>query len=106
LSPPVSRVDEGECVAEVQTGSDEFKLMYEQTQAIVAALKEQLLHSNTKLDELSSVYETTKQSEIEEKNKTKHLERSVRALKIEKDQLFTVSSLFFRLFSLIADQPL
>jgi len=60
----------------------------------VAALKEQLLHSNTKLDELTSIYETTKQSEIEEKNKTKHLERSVRALKIEKDQLFTVSSLF------------
>jgi len=94
LSPPVSRVEEDECVAEVQTGSDEFKLMYEQTQVIVAALKEQLLHSNTKLDELTSIYETTKQSEIEEKNKTKHLERSVRALKIEKDQLFTVSSLF------------
>ncbi len=64
------------------------------TNVIVAALKEQLLHSNTKLDELISIYETTKQSEIEEKNKTKHLERSVRALKIEKDQLFTVSSIF------------
>ncbi len=77
----------------VQAASDEFKIMYEQTQVIVEALKEQLLESNSKLNEITSIYESTKQSEMEEKNKTKHLERSVRALKIEKDQLFTVRCL-------------
>lgn len=72
------------------TAPDEFKGKYEQCQLLADGLKEQLIQSNKSLNEMTSLYETTKQHELEEKNKTKHLERSVRALKIEKDQLFTV----------------
>lgn len=62
-------------------------------QAAIAGLKEQVAQLGGKLAEMNTLYESTKQSELEEKNKIKHLERSVRALKIEKDQLFTVSDL-------------
>ena len=69
---------------------NEYQVKYEQSQLMMESLKEQLAHSNSRLNELGSLYETSKQNEADEKTKTKHLERSVRALKIEKDQLFTV----------------
>lgn len=69
--------------------SDEIKTKLDQSQLMVENLKDQLLNSTNKLNEMTNLYETSKQNELEEKSKTKHLERSVRALKIEKDQLFT-----------------
>lgn len=69
--------------------SDEIKVKLDQSQLMVENLKEQLLNSTSNLNEMTNLYETCKQNELEEKSKTKHLERSVRALKIEKDQLFT-----------------
>ena len=62
--------------------------MYDQSQAALEAVREELQSSRGKFEELSAVYEATKQSELEEKSKTKQLERSVRALKVEKDQLY------------------
>jgi hypothetical protein len=56
-------------------------------------LREQLQQTNSKLVEITGLYETAKQAELDEKNKNKHLERSTRALKIEKDQLFSVRSI-------------
>ena len=53
------------------------------------ASNEQIAQLNLKLNEMTTMYENSKQNELDEKNKIKHLERSVRALKIEKDQLFT-----------------
>jgi serine/threonine-protein kinase MRCK len=41
------------------------------------------------LNELNNLYETSKQAELEEKNRAKLLDRSVRALKIEKEQLIS-----------------
>ena len=66
----------------------DLKVKLEQSQQAIDLLRDQLVQGNTKLNEMTSLYETTKQSEVDEKNKIKHLERSVRALKIEKDQLF------------------
>ena len=71
---------------------DELKVKLDLAQQAITNLKEQIVQLNAKLNEMNTLYESTKQSELEEKNKIKHLERSVRALKIEKDQLFTVSS--------------
>ena len=62
--------------------------MYDQSQAALEAVREELQSSRGKFEELSAVYEATKQGELEEKSKTKQLERSIRALKIEKDQLY------------------
>ena len=62
--------------------------MYDQSQAALEAVREELQSSRGKFEELSAVYEATKQSELEEKSKTKQLERSIRALKVEKDQLY------------------
>lgn len=68
---------------------NEYKQMYEQTQSILDSVREELVNSKTKFEEMNSVYEATKQSELDEKSRSKQLERSVRALKIEKDQLYT-----------------
>lgn len=71
------------------TDDTEYKKKYEQTEAILESVREELSNSKSKFEEMSSVYEATKQSELDEKSKSKQLERSVRALKIEKDQLYT-----------------
>lgn len=69
--------------------ANEYKQKYEQTQSMLDSVREELVSSRTKFEEMNSVYEATKQSELDEKSKSKQLERSVRALKIEKDQLYT-----------------
>jgi serine/threonine-protein kinase MRCK len=49
---------------------------------------------NAKLNEMTQMYEALKQNELEQKNKIKHLERSLRAFKSEKEELMAVR-LFF-----------
>lgn len=49
--------------------------------------KTKIAKLTSQLDEITNLYESTKQLEVEERNKNKHLERTVRALKIEKEQL-------------------
>ncbi len=71
--------------------SKDLALKLDQSQQALLNSNEQCAQLNLKLNEMTSMYETVKQNELEEKNKIKHLERSVRALKIEKDQLFTVN---------------
>jgi serine/threonine-protein kinase MRCK len=65
--------------------------------AIINELRQQLDASkaiiedlNVKLSETSNAYDIIKQAELDQKNKIKHLERNLRALKNEKDELFTV----------------
>jgi hypothetical protein len=84
-SQPQSSIDN-----EISNQLNELKLKYEQSELNCENLKEQLSQSNNKLNEITNLYELTKQHELDEKNKNKHLERSIRALKIEKDQLFAV----------------
>ena len=79
-----------------------FKL--DQSQQALLVCNEQIGQLNVKLNEMTSMYETAKQNEVEEKNKIKHLERSVRALKIEKDQLFTVIKLHFKRLLLLEEK--
>lgn len=50
-------------------------------------LQSKIADLTSQLKEIGSLYDSTKQSEVEERNKNKHLERAVRALKIEKEQL-------------------
>ncbi len=68
--------------------NNELKQKLEQTQISLESHKEQIVQMNKKLLDMTNLYESAKQNELEEKNKIKHLERSVRALKIEKDQMF------------------
>ena len=63
--------------------SDELKRKLEKT---IEHLNEQALHLNGKLNEMTNLYEAAKQNELDEKNKIKHMDRSLKALKIEKDQ--------------------
>jgi DNA repair exonuclease SbcCD ATPase subunit len=51
-------------------------------------LKDQVNKLNIRLKEMTSLQETTKQNEQDEKNKCKNHERTIRTMKIEKDQLF------------------
>jgi serine/threonine-protein kinase MRCK len=69
--------------------NDEINFKLDQSQLMLNASNEQISQLNLKLNEMTTMYENSKQNELDEKNKIKHLERSVRALKIEKDQLFT-----------------
>jgi serine/threonine-protein kinase MRCK len=69
----------------------------EQNAALISELREQLEANkliiedlNVKLNETSNAYDIIKQAELDQKNKIKHLERNLRALKNEKDELFTV----------------
>lgn len=65
------------------TETTEIKLNLETT---IDTLNEKIVHLNSKLKEYES---SAKQSELEEKQKAKHVERALKALKSEKDQLFT-----------------
>ena len=65
--------------------NDEIRIKLEKT---IESLNEKILHLSGNLNEMTNLYEMTKQSELEEKAKIKHSERSLRAIKIEKDQLF------------------
>lgn len=62
----------------------ELKQKLELSEKLVDGLREQAIQLSAKVNEMTSLYETTKQIELDEKNKIKHLERSIRALKIEK----------------------
>ena len=94
-STPTALNGSGEINEPAATASDivtkELTLKLDQSQQALVACTEQIAQLNVNLNEMTCMYETAKQNELEEKNKIKHLERSVRALKIEKDQLFTVS---------------
>jgi chromosome segregation ATPase len=70
--------------------NEELKSRLEKSQQSIDVLNEQIIQLNIKLGEMKNAYEQTKQSELDERNKNKHLEKSVRALKIEKDQLLMV----------------
>lgn len=77
---------------------DELKAKLDASEKTIDTLKEQLVQLNVKLNEMTSTYETTRQTELDEKNKIKHLERAVRSSKIEKDQLLLVN--FFTHFNI------
>jgi len=77
----VSEKDE----TEFDSNNEATKLKLEKT---IESLNEKILHLNANLNEMTNLYEMTKQSELDEKTKNKHTERSLRAIKIEKDQLF------------------
>jgi hypothetical protein len=70
--------------------NQELKSRLEKSQQSIDALNEQIIQLNIKLGEMKNAYEQSKQSELDERNKNKHLEKSVRAFKIEKDQLLMV----------------
>jgi serine/threonine-protein kinase MRCK len=87
------------------TADDEKMIQSGEKQDIVSSsnehevneLKEQLEASknliedlNGKLSEVNNAYDIIKQAELDQKNKIKHLERNLRALKNEKDELYTV----------------
>ena len=65
--------------------NNDIKIKLEKT---IESLNEKILHLNGNLNEMTNLYETAKQNELDEKTKIKHSERSLRAIKIEKDQLF------------------
>lgn len=67
----------------------ELKIKLDLNQQSNDLLKEQINRLNLNLNEMTNLYETSKQAELEEKNKTKQLDRSLRALKIEKEQLIS-----------------
>lgn len=62
----------------------ELRQKLEASERVVETLREQVRDLGLKLTEMTGLYEGAKQAELDEKNKIKHLERSVRALKIEK----------------------
>jgi hypothetical protein len=60
----------------------------ESSERLVESLRDQAKDLGVKLAEMTGLYETAKQAELDEKNKIKHLDRSIRALKIEKGTCF------------------
>ena len=84
ITSTVSTVSEKD-ETEFDSNNEATKLKLEKT---IESLNEKILHLNANLNEMTNLYEMTKQSELDEKTKNKHTERSLRAIKIEKDQLF------------------
>jgi chromosome segregation ATPase len=69
------------------TELSEMRQRVETSEKTVESLREQVRDLGSKLTEMTGLYESAKQAELDEKNKYKHLDRSMRAMKIEKDQL-------------------
>lgn len=74
-------------VSESSTELSEMRQRVETSEKTVESLREQVRDLGSKLTEMTGLYESAKQAELDEKNKYKHLDRSMRAMKIEKDQL-------------------
>ncbi len=76
--------------SEASQSLKDLQAKLDQSQKTIDVFKEQISQLNTQLNEMNNIYETTKQSELDERNKIKHLDRSVRALKLEKEQMVSV----------------
>lgn len=74
------------------TESIELRQKLELSERTVDLLREQVRDLGLKLAEMTGLYESAKQAELDEKNKLKHLDRSIRALKIEKGNPLIIRS--------------
>ena len=71
---------------------EELRKRAEQSHQTSEVFKEQIVQLNNKLNDMTNLYETTSKTLLEEKNKLKQSDRSLKTLKSEKDNLLTVSS--------------
>jgi serine/threonine-protein kinase MRCK len=88
---PLTNVEGNELLNESNQNESlkELKIKLDLNQQSNDLMKDQISRLNFNLNEITNLYETTKQNELEEKNRVKHLDRSIRTLKIEKEQLIT-----------------
>lgn len=68
----------------VSTEVVDLRQKLKMSEHLVESLRGQMKDLGAKITEMTNLYETAKQAELDEKNRIKHLDRSIRALKIEK----------------------
>lgn len=88
ITSTVNESNAGTTTTTIAVETVELRQKLELSERTVVELREQTRDLGNKLAEMTALYESAKQAELDEKNKIKHLDRSIRALRIEKGKIY------------------